>query len=74
MADEDNQRAEILQKQLDFECKNLGKSLDVLQESIDLLRVRVKYQTFDLEATKREKKMLENIIEDMLEREADEFN
>jgi TolA-binding protein len=44
--------------------KQLQQSLDRLQESIDYLRVCIKYQLFDLEATKRENKYLKKLLQD----------
>ena len=42
----------------------LAKSIQVLQESLDYLRICVKYQTFDLEATRRENEYLRRLLED----------
>ncbi len=42
----------------------LKNSLDKLQESLDYLRLVVKYQMFDLEATRRENQMLRDMLED----------
>jgi hypothetical protein len=44
--------------------KKLKKSVDQLQESLDYLRVCVKYLLFDLDATKRENAQLKEMIED----------
>lgn len=44
--------------------KNLEKSLSRLQESIDYLRVCIKYQLFDLEATKRENRYLRKLLQE----------
>jgi len=47
-------------------CDNYGKlrkDVDVLQESLDYLRVCIKYQVFDLEATRRENKQLRDMLE-----------
>lgn len=41
----------------------LRRSLASLQDSLDYLRVTVKYLAFDLEATKRENRMLRSILE-----------
>jgi predicted nucleic acid-binding Zn-ribbon protein len=43
--------------------KKLQKSLDELQESLDYLRVCIKYQAFDLEATRRENARLRELLE-----------
>ncbi len=44
--------------------KRLEKSVDNLQESLDYLRICIKYQLFDLEATRRENKYLRNLLEE----------
>ncbi|MHC4741230.1 MAG: hypothetical protein ACYS8Z_04935 [Planctomycetota bacterium] len=43
--------------------KKLEKSIDSLQESLDYLRVCIKYQLFDLEATRRENAYLRKLLE-----------
>ncbi len=42
--------------------KALHKSLNDLQESLDYLRVCIKYQLFDLEATNRENEELRKLL------------
>ena len=44
--------------------KVLQKSVDSLQESLDYLRICIKYQLFDLEATRRENKYLKRLLEE----------
>jgi len=44
--------------------KNLKKSLSALQDSLDYLRISVKYLIFDLEATRRENSHLKKLLED----------
>ena len=44
--------------------KQLQKSVDSLQESIDYLRICIKYQLLDLEATRRENKYLRKLLEE----------
>jgi len=44
--------------------KQLQKSIDTLQELLDYLRVCIKYQTFDLEATRRENDYLRKLLEE----------
>ena len=44
--------------------KKLEKSINSLQESLDYLRVCIKYQVFDLEATRRENEYLRKLLED----------
>ena len=43
--------------------KKLEKSLSDLQESLDYLRIVIKYQVFDLEATRRENAYLRKLLE-----------
>lgn len=42
--------------------KKLEKSINDLQESLDYLRICIKYQLFDLEATRRENEYLRKIL------------
>jgi hypothetical protein len=42
----------------------LKKSVSGLQESLDYLRVSIKYLLFDLEATRRENAYLKKLLED----------
>ena len=44
--------------------KQLKKSVSNLQESLDYLRVSIKYLLFDLEATRRENSYLRKLLED----------
>lgn len=44
--------------------KKLEKSVNSLRDSLDYLRVCVKYQLFDLEATRRENKYLRKLLEE----------
>ncbi|MBN1127274.1 MAG: hypothetical protein JXA82_19895 [Sedimentisphaerales bacterium] len=44
--------------------KKLRKSVSTLQESLDYLRVSIKYMMFDLEATRRENADLKKMLED----------
>jgi len=53
-----------LAKQAQANRKKLQKSIDSLQESLDYLRVCIKYQVFDLEATRRENTYLRKLLED----------
>lgn len=43
--------------------RNLKKSVSNLQESLDYLRVSVKYLLFDLEATRRENAYLRKLLD-----------
>ncbi len=42
----------------------LEKSIDTLQDLLDYLRVCIKYQVFDLEATRRENEYLRRLLEE----------
>jgi len=44
--------------------KQLEKSVSTLQEALDYLRICIKYQLFDLEATRRENKYLKRLLEE----------
>ncbi len=43
--------------------EQIKKSVSTLQESIDFLRLGIKYMLFDLEATRRENKYLRKMLE-----------
>lgn len=47
--------------------QELKKKLGTLQESLDYLRISVKYLVFDLEATRRENEYLQRLLKDELE-------
>ena len=53
-----------LAKQVSNSHKKLRKSVESLQESLDNLRIIVKYQLFDLEATRRENSYLKKLLEE----------
>ena len=53
-----------LAKQAQANHKKLEKSINNLQELLDYLRVCIKYQVFDLEATRRENKYLRKLLEE----------
>ena len=44
--------------------EKLKKSINNLQESLDFLRICIKYQLFDLEATRRENAYLRKLLEE----------
>lgn len=54
----------ILARQARENQKKLKKSVDSLQESLDYLRICIKYQLFDLEATRRENEYLRKMLEE----------
>ena len=53
-----------LAKQARESHDQLKKSISNLQEVLDYLRVCIKYQAFDLEATRRENTYLKKILEE----------
>jgi len=57
-------KLEELAKQTNIYHKKLKKSVDGLQESLDYLRVSIKYLLFDLEATRRENGYLKKLLEE----------
>jgi len=63
MPDPQHQKLAMLAKQARDSHKQLKKSVDSLQESLDYLRVCIKYQLFDLEATRRENYYLRKLLE-----------
>ncbi len=54
----------LLAKKTHETQKQLKKSVHNLQESLDYLRVSIKYLLFDLEATRRENAYLKKLLED----------
>ncbi len=52
-----------LAKEAQVNRQKLEKSINSLQESLDYLRVCIKYQLFDLEATRRENAYLRKLLE-----------
>ena len=61
-ADPQYKKLTLFAKQDDESRKKLEKNVDKLQESLDYLRVCIKYQLFDLEATRRENEYLKKIL------------
>jgi hypothetical protein len=53
-----------LAEQAQADQVKLEKSIDTLQELLDYLRVCIKYQVFDLEATRRENEYLRRLLEE----------
>jgi hypothetical protein len=58
------EKIEELAKQARDSQEELKKSMDNLMESLDYLRICIKYQVFDLEATRRENKHLKQMLEE----------
>jgi hypothetical protein len=63
MVDPQYRKLAMLAKQAQSSHKKLQKSVDNLQESLDYLRICIKYQLFDLEATRRENEYLKKLLE-----------
>lgn len=59
-----HEKLKLLAKEAGEKHKNLQKSVDSLQESLDYLRICIKYQLFDLEATRRENRYLKELLEE----------
>ena len=64
VADPNHKKLADLAKQAQANRKKLEKSISSLQESLDYLRVCIKYQVFDLEATRRENDYLRKLLEE----------
>lgn len=62
--DPQNGKVAMLAQQVSESQKKLEKSVNNLQESLDYLRICIKYQLFDLEATRRENEYLRKILGD----------
>jgi uncharacterized FlaG/YvyC family protein len=62
--DPKNSKLAKLARQAQANHEKLRKSIDTLQELVDYLRVCIKYQAFDLEATRRENEYLRKLLED----------
>jgi hypothetical protein len=64
VADPNHKKLADLAKQAQVNRQKLEKSISSLQESLDYLRVCIKYQVFDLEATRRENEYLRKLLEE----------
>ena len=64
MADPQYRKLAMLAKQAQDSHRKLQRSVNSLQESLDYLRICIKYQLFDLEATRRENKHLRKMLEE----------
>lgn len=53
-----------LARQAEASRKKLEESINSLEESLDYLRICIKYQVFDLEATRRENEYLKKLLEE----------
>jgi len=63
MVGPEHKKLAMLARQAHDSHKKLQRSVDNLQESLDYLRICIKYQLFDLEATRRENKYLKKLLE-----------
>jgi len=63
-ADPQYRKLAKLAQQAKANRKKLENSINSLQESLDYLRVCIKYQVFDLEATRRENAYLRKLLEE----------
>ena len=63
-ANPQTQKLAELAQQAKESHNQLRKSINNLQEVLDYLRVCIKYQAFDLEATRRENNYLKKLIEE----------
>ena len=57
-------RLELLAEETKQRHTELKKSVSSLQDSLDYLRLSIKYLLFDLEATRRENSYLRQLLED----------
>lgn len=61
---DERKRLDTLAEQTKERHKRLKRTVNSLQESIDFLRLSIKYMLFDLEATRRENAYLRKILEE----------
>ena len=64
LPENDRERLEQLAEQTKERHKQLKATVGQLQDSIDFLRLSIKYMLFDLEATRRENAQLRKMLED----------
>ena len=64
MANPQHRKLAMLAKEAQDCHKQLERSVNSLQESLDYLRICIKYQLFDLEATRRENMYLRKMLEE----------
>ena len=62
LPDDQRPKLEALAEETRTRHERMRKTLSELQESLDYLRLSVKYLVFDLEATRRENKYLRSLI------------
>jgi regulator of replication initiation timing len=64
LPDGDRDKLELLAEQTRQRHRQLKETVTSLQESIDFVRLSIKYMLFDLEATRRENDKLRKMLED----------
>ncbi len=64
LPEDERQKLELLAEETKQRHKQLKETVSNLQESIDFLRLSIKYLLFDLEATRRENSHLRKMLED----------
>ncbi|HEY3243265.1 MAG TPA: transcriptional regulator [Phycisphaerae bacterium] len=60
----EREKLELLAEQTKQRHRQLKETVSTLQESIDFLRLSIKYMLFDLEATRRENTYLRKMLEE----------
>lgn len=64
LPEEERQRLTLLAEETKQRHRELKKTVNTLHESIDFLRLSIKYLLFDLEATRRENSRLRKMLEE----------
>ncbi|MCP4593116.1 MAG: transcriptional regulator [bacterium] len=64
LPEDERRKLEMLAQETKARHKQLKETVGNLQESIDFLRLSIKYLLFDLEATRRENTYLRKMLED----------
>ncbi len=64
LPEEERQRLTMLAEETKQRHRELKKTVNTLHESIDFLRLSIKYLLFDLEATRRENARLRKMLEE----------
>ena len=62
-------KLQVLADQAKLQHAKLAQTVSSLQESLDFLRLSIKYLIFDLEATRRENASLRQLLEEQSESE-----
>ena len=64
LPEEDRARLQMLAEETRERHQKLKETVSNLQESIDFLRLSIKYMLFDLEATRRENQQLRKMLDE----------